>query len=530
MNDRNELSAEELMEFVHEEQWSVSDEARSEAVERQHEEGKLTARERIEYLIDDGSFEEIGRLASPEPTTPETYNWTREDAPADGVVSGIAEIKERPVAVGASDFTVMGGSVGHIGHVKLERLGELALRNGYPMVLLHDGGGHRIQDGLDARTYARTEMGLFGLMQQMSGWIPIVSAMMGPAFAAPTNFAGLSDFVPMVDGNSTLGVAGPSLVKEALGIDLPMEELGGAEFQTAETGMADIACDNDEDCLDAIIRYLSYFPSNAKKRPPITDESLPPKREAKENLIKVIPTNRKKGYDIYAIIEGIFDRESLFETKPRFARNLITAFARVDGQPVGIVCNNPKIKAGTIDAAASTKGARFISLCDAFGLPIVWLIDCPGVLPGPDSEREGVARRSGKLIYEIARATVPTVSVVLRRGYGFGYVVMGGGRAGDSELSVAWPTAEISAMSIGGAVNIAYQREIKASDDPETKREELVRKFSNRTGSVRAAEGMGIDSVIDPSETRDHITTVLERTQERETEQWPPKKHSINPW
>ncbi len=530
MNNNNKSDTERLLERIRDARRRVSDEARQDAIKQQHENGKLTARERIEYLVDDGSFQEVGRLASPEPTTPETQDWTREDAPADGLITGTAEIQNRPAAIVGSDFTVLGGSIGHMGFRKFERVAELALENGYPLILLHDGGGHRIQEGLDARTYARTDGQLFTLMQRMSGWVPIVSAMMGPGFAAPTNFAALSDFVPMVDGTSTLGVAGPSLVKAALGVDITQNELGGAQFHTQETGMADIKCRDDSTCLDAIQRFLSYLPSNASSSVPMLEDTDPPPQERAQSLLDYLPLDTKRGYDISVIIEGIIDRDSLFELKPKFAQNIVTGFVRFDGKPVGIVANNPKFKAGTIDAAASTKAARFISLCDAFGLPILWLIDCPGVLPGHDSEQQGIARRSGKLLYEITRATVPTLSIILRRGYGFGYVVMGGGRIGNAELSVAWPTAEVAAMSIEGAVDIAYKDQIAEAENPETERKDLIHKFRERTGPLRAAAGMGIDAVIDPSDTREHIITTLERSEETSHQQDPPKKHGINPW
>lgn len=527
IEDRRELNTEELRRRLQEAKEALTDENRQESIKKQQEAGKMTARERVNYLCDDGSFKEFGRLAAPAPATPETADWEREDAPADGIITGLGEIDGRPVAVGSTDFTVKGGSIGHTGMKKIDRIGELALRRGYPLILLHDGGGHRIQEGLDARPFPNT--GDFQFQTKLSGWAPQISAMMGPGFAAPTNFAVSCDFIPMVKGTSTLGVAGPALVKAALGVDITKEELGGSEFQTAVTGMADIAYGDDRACLDGIKAFLSYLPSNANKSPPRDGQYSPPPEEAVERLRGIIPTNPKEAYDIYEVIEGIIDRNSFFELKPRHAQNIVTGFARLEGQPVGVIANNPRIKAGTFDVAVCDKSSHFISMCDAFGLPLVFLVDVPGTLPGPDSEKEGIAKHSGKVMFEINRSTVPKVSVILRRAYGFGMVMMAGGRTTDNELTVTWPTAEIAAMGIEGAVDIAYRREIKAADDSDLKREELIQKFINQTGAIRAMEGFGIDAAIDPLQTREWIIDAIDRSETSHEDSWPPKKHGINP-
>lgn len=516
----------ELVEAVRDAKRSVSDEGRPGAVEKQHEQGKLTARERVDHLCAD--FDEVGQLAAPAPTTPETADWDRADAPADGVVAGVGDVDGRPVAVAATDFTVKGGSIGHTGGRKLERVMELALQRGFPLVLLHDGGGHRIQEGLDARPTAQGDGGIFRTQTKCSGWVPIVSAMMGPGFAAPTNFSAMADFVPMVEG-STLGVAGPSLVEAALGVDLSKEELGGAQFHTAETGMADRAYPDDEACLDGIREFLAYLPRNARRDPP-TVAPDPPGESVRERLVEVMPADPKKSYDVYAVVEGVTDADSFFELKPEFARNVVNGFARVDGRPVGVIANNPRVMAGTIDADASTAAARFASLCDAFGLPVLTLEDVPGILPGPDSERDGVARAAGKLPFELNRATVPIVNVVLRRGYGFGHVAMGGGESVRNVLTAVWPSAEVAAMGIEGAVDVVHGREIEAADDPAAKRRELVEHYKDRTGAIRSVEGVGMDAVIEPAETYGWVRRALDRYDEPSEESWPPKKHAIDPW
>lgn len=525
--DRRDLGTNELRDRLRDARAAVGDVARAAAIEQQHDAGKLTARERIAYLCDDESFQEFGRLAAPAPSTPETTDWERADAPADGIVTGIGQIEGRPVGIAAMDFTVKGGSIGHTGGSKMRRIGQLALRRGFPLIFLNDGGGHRIQEGLDARPYAQG--GDFVFQTKLSGWAPQIAAMMGPGFAAPTNYAASCDFIPMVAGQSTMGVAGPALVEAALGVELSKEELGGAEFQTSVTGMGDCMYPNDEACLDGIKTFLSYLPKNAREDPPIEENFTPPSAAAIERLGDVIPSNTKRGYDIYHVIEGVIDRDSLFELKPLYAQNIVTAFGRISGRPVGIIANNPRIKAGTFDVPACDKAAMFISRCDAFGLPLIFLMDVPGVLPGPDSEKDGIARHSGNVLFEVNRATVPKISVVLRRGYGFGYVLMAGGRSTRNELTAVWPTAEIAAMGIEGAVDIVYRREIAEADDPATKREKLIRKFTNRTGAIRAVESFGVDVAIDPTETRAWIQQTLKRSTEPYSSDWPPKKHGINP-
>jgi acetyl-CoA carboxylase carboxyltransferase component len=524
---RRQLDSEELLERIEAAKRSMADEGRPEAVEQMHERGALTARERVDHLCDDGSFDEIGQLAAPGPSTPETVDWTREDAPADGIVTGIGEVDGRPVAVGSFDFTVKGGSIGHTGFTKLRRVLDLAKDNGYPVVLFHEGGGHRIQEGLDARPIAHGDYeGTFDMLAKLSGWVPLVSAIMGAGFAGPTNYASLCDFVPMVDDRSNMGMAGPPIVKAALGIDISKDDYD-ARFHTVETGMAHRSYPSDEACVDAIRQYLSYFPRNANHDPPTVD-ATPPDQEAAENLLTVVPPNPKKGYDAHDVIRGVVDRDSFFEFQPNFAQNIVVGFARIEGHSVGIVANNPRIKAGTIDVDVTSKAPRFISLCDAFDIPLVFFADIPGFLPGPDQERRGLARHAGKFLYELGRATTPVVNVTVRRGYGFGYLAMAGGRNAN-QLKLVWPTTEIAGMSIEGAVNLVYDSEIEAADDPEQKREEIVEEFTSRTGPLRATEDMGVDAAIDPRETRGIVARVLDRVESGDDDDLPPKKHGIPP-
>jgi acetyl-CoA carboxylase carboxyltransferase component len=518
----------ELLDRVREAKRETLDEHRSDEVAKQHKSDKLTARERIDYLCDQGTFTELGQLAAPDTSTPETAGWCREDAPADGIVTGLGRIDGREVAVVASDFTVKGGSVGMVGLHKIRRLEDQCLERGIPSIMLHDGGGHRIQEGLDSRLDAHAGGGEFARQTTMSGWVPQVSAMMGPGFAAPSVFASQSDFVPMVEGTSTLGMAGPSLVKAAFDMEVSKEELGGAKLNTVDIGQASRMVDDDEACLDIIAEFLSYVPQNAQADVPSEEDYEAPAEADRASLNEIIPANNKKGYDVSTVIEGIVDQDSQFELKPRYARNVVATFGRVEGSTVGIVANDPRFKAGTFDVAACEKMAHFVSFCDAFGIPLIFLTDVPGTLPGTDSEREGIARHSGKVLFEINRATVPKINVVLRRAYGLGYVLMAGGRSTTNDLTVAWPTAEISAMGIEGAVDIIYRKELEAAESPAARREELIEKFKARTGAVRAAEGFGIDEVIEPKATREWIARVI-ATETVEFEGGPPKKHGINP-
>jgi propionyl-CoA carboxylase beta chain len=504
---------------------SIGDEARAPAIARQHQLGKLSARQRIAHLVDPQSFREVGGLVEPAPASSDDEVV---EAPADGIVTGGARIDGRPVSLCAFDFTVVGGSNGKTGGLKMQRMMTQALDNGLPFVMLFDGGGHRIQEGLDSRHFATGSLS-FQIQAHLSGWVPMTAAILGPGFAGPSNYAALADFVVMVRGTSTMGIAGPALVKAAIGEDLDKEALGGAEVQADRYGIADLAVDNDAAALDAIRRFLSYLPSNAGLAPPVLPCDDPAERR-EESLLDIVPDNPRRAYDVRRVIAGVMDRDSVFELKPSYARNIVTSLARLDGRPVGIIANQAQQLGGALDSPACEKAAHFVSLCDAYGLPLVYLVDMPGFLVGSAAERSGLARRSGRLLYELGHATVPRFSVVLRKGYGLGYIAMCGGRSFDADLSVAWPTAEICAMSVEGAVDVAYRKEIRGAADPEAKRIELIDRFKRRLGALRAAEGFGIDDIIDPRHTRPVLIEALRRAAPRRQRNLaPPKRHGISP-
>jgi len=503
---------------------TVMDGARATAVARQHADGKMTARERIEALCDLGSWREFGALVTAAGDTDLTRDL---DAPADGIVTGLATIEGRWVVVTSQDFTVYGGSSSVIGSLKLARAVDKAIDSGLPLVRLLEGGGHRIQEGLDARHFASAK-GIFNAFTRASGWVPIVAAMLGPCFAGPTNHAALADYVVMVRGIATMGMAGPALVKAGTGEDIDKEALGGTALQVDETGMADLAVDSEADCFAAIRRYLSYLPANARVPAP-TIPCADPGDRRDDALLDLVPANLRKPYDMRRVLRVLADADSVFEIKPSHARNIVTAFARLEGRPVGVIANNPLFAAGTMDANACDKAAHFIGVCDAFGLPLIYLIDVPGFSIGSTAERSRMPRRSAKLIHELGNASVPRVSIVLRKGYGLGYVAMCGGRGFGADACFAWPTAEICAMSVEGAVDIAFRKEIRTAPDPGAHRVTLIEGFKGQLGALRAAEHFGIDDVIDPRDTRRLIIECLRTAPPRRQLDMPPKYRSIAP-
>lgn len=499
----------------------LMDEARPEAVARQHAAGKLTARERVELLLDEGTGVEVGALV-----TPEEGVVNGQVPPGDGVVTVMGEVSGRPVSVFSTDFTVVGGSLGEAGMRKIIGMVELSTRRGIPLLMLVDGGGHRVQE-IDARPYAfGGDSGPFWRQALLSGWTPQVAALMGPAFAGAALFSSFADFVPMVKGTSSLGVAGRQLVKTATGEDLTTQELGGSDVQT-RYGNADLEVADDAACIAVVREFLSYLPTNASQTPPVLATTDPPGRRAEE-LRDIVPLERRRTYDVKPVVRHIVDDGHFLELQPRYARNLVTALARLDGHPVGIIANQTKYLGGAIDTAACGKSARFVELCNAFGLPIVSFIDVPGVLIGGAAERQRLVRFAAKPLMALAHATVPLVTVVLRKAYGAGFLAMGGGRTG-VDGALIWPTAEMSAMGIEGAVDVIFRRQVAESDDPEATRAELIDRFYRKSTPLRAASGFGVDDVIDPAETRAKVIGILRVNQGRRLKLIPPKQHWITP-
>ncbi|HTE62826.1 MAG TPA: acyl-CoA carboxylase subunit beta, partial [Solirubrobacteraceae bacterium] len=429
-----------------------------EKIARQHEAGKLTARERVALLLDEGTFTELGIHAQPHFSQ---RAMDGREAPADGVITGYGRVDGRMVAVCAYDFTVMAGSMGMTGEIKVTRLRELALTHRIPFVWLLDSAGARIQEAVGSLFAGSGH--LFREEVVMSGVIPQVAALMGPCAAGTAYIPGLADFVPMVRGRGSMALAGPHLVRAAIGEDVTQEELGGSRVHCRKSGVGDIEVADDEECIAVIKRYLSFFPAHCEERPPVLPVSDPVDR-MDDALLDVLPETNRKPYDMYDVIRRIVDGGEWLDVKGGWARTIITCLARMGGRPVGIVANQPKHLGGILDNDSADKAARFVNLCNAFGIPLVFLQDVPGFMVGTKVEAAGIIRHGAKLLHAVAAATVPKITVVLRKAYGAGYYVMCG-RAYEPDLIVAWPSAEISVMGPEGAVNIIFRKQIEAAED-----------------------------------------------------------------
>ncbi len=511
----------ELNEQLHERRAKARLGGGLEKIEAQHERGKLTARERLDLLVDEDTFVEIGIHGRPHFSQPALKD---RDAPADGVITGWGDVDGRACAIVAYDFTVMAGSMGQTGEVKVTRIREIALQKRMPLIWLLDSAGARIQEA--AGSLFAGSGHLFREEVQMSGVVPMVAAMMGPCAAGTAYIPGLSDFVPMVVGQGAMALAGPHLVKAVTGEDIEMEDLGGAKIHCRKSGVGDLEAKDDPECIEAIKKYLSFFPSNCEAEVPVI-ECDDPEDRGSDRLLEIIPESSRTPYDMYEVIEEIVDDGDWFDIKPKFARSLITCLSRFDGQPVGIVANQPKQLGGILDVDSADKAARFINLCDAFSIPLLFLQDVPGFMVGSKVEQQGIIRHGAKMLYAVSRATVPKITVLVRKAYGAGYYVMCG-RAYEPDLIVAWPGAEISVMGAEGAVNIIGRGAIEASDDPEATREAMLNAVRQQIDPYIAAGNAMIDDIIDPRETRQTIINGLRMSKNKKVER-PWKKHGVMP-
>ncbi|MBI1735946.1 MAG: acyl-CoA carboxylase subunit beta [Candidatus Rokubacteria bacterium] len=493
-----------------------------EAVAKQHAAGKLTARERVDLLFDAGSFSEIGVHATHAGIAPDLAG---RDTPADGMITGVGKIDGRFAAVIAYDFTVMAGSMGRTAELKGNRAREIALTKRMPMIWLIDSAGARIQEAIGSRNFAATGL-LFREESIMSGVVPQVAAMMGPGAAGTAYIPALSDFVPMVRGTSNMALGGPPLVKAVVGEDITAEELGGSKVHCEISGCADLEVADDRECLAVIREYLSYFPSSNRESPPVRACSDPVDRRAEE-LLTIVPDSPRRAYDVRKVLRAVVDDGHVFEMKPGWAKNIVTALARLGGHPVGLVASQPLVLGGALDNDAADKAARFIMLCDAFNVPLVFFQDVPGFMVGSKVERAGIIRHGAKMLYAVSEATVPKLTVVLRKAYGAGYYVMCG-RAYEPDLIVAWPTAEISVMGPEGGTNIVFRREIAAAADPVAERARRVEDFRKLIDPYIAAGAALIDDVIDPRETRPTLIRALEMARTKKVER-PWRKHGVMP-
>jgi acetyl-CoA carboxylase carboxyltransferase component len=498
-----------------------------EKIAKQHEREKLTARERIALLVDPGTFVELGIHGRPHSAQ---RAMDGVDAPADGVITGYGKIDGRLAAVCAYDFTVMAGSMGMTGEIKVTRLRELALTKRIPFVWLLDSAGARVQEAAGAMFAGSGH--LFREEVVASGVIPQVAALMGPCAAGTAYIPGLADFVPMVKGRGSMALAGPHLVKAAVGEDVTQEELGGSRVHCRKSGVGDMEVADDEECIARIKEYLSYFPSNCEEVPPVRTGGVggaepDPIERAEEALLDVLPESNRKPYDMYDVIKLIVDDGDYLDIKRQWARTIITCFARFGGRPVGIVANQPRQLGGILDNDSADKAARFVNLCNAFAIPLLFIQDVPGFMVGTKVEAEGIIRHGAKMLYAVANATVPKITVITRKAYGAGYYVMNG-RAYEPDLIVAWPSAEISVMGAEGVVEIAFRKVVEEAEDPAAKRAELIEGFRKQFDVYIAAGNDLIDDVIDPRETRFTICRALEMAQSKRVER-PWKRHGVVP-
>lgn len=492
-----------------------------ERIEKQHDKGKLTARERINILVDRDSFVEIDAFVTHRSSA---FGLDKQKIPGDGVVTGFAKINGRPICLFSQDFTVFGGALSETHAQKICKVMDIALKNGVPIIGLKDSGGARIQEGVDSLGgYAE----VFYRNSMASGVVPQISAIMGPCAGGAVYSPALTDFIYMVKNSSYMFVTGPNVVKTVTHEEVTSEELGGATTHSSKSGVAHFSMDNDAVCLESIRKLLSYLPQNCEEKAPNVKSFEPDKVKA-DSLNDLVPIKANKPYDIKDVILGIMDQDSFYEVHEHYAENLVVGFARLDGRSVGIVANQPLALAGVLDIDASLKGARFVRFCDAFNIPLIVFEDVPGFLPGTDQEWDGIIKHGAKLLYAFCEATVPKMTVITRKAYGGAYVVMNSKHI-RADYNIAWPTAEIAVMGTKGAVEIIFRKEIESAEDPEKKQKELEDSYNDEFAHpYKAAERGFIDDVVLPSETRERLIRAFEVCQDK-VAHVPKRKHDNLP-
>ena len=490
------------------------------SVERQHEKGKLLARERLEYLLDPGSFHELDMLARHR-----AHAAGLEERPyTDGVITGWGTINDRKVFVFSQDFTVFGGALGEVFAEKIHKLMDLALKVGAPLIGLNDGAGARIQEGVvSLASYG----GIFHRNVQASGVIPQISVILGPCAGGAVYSPAMTDFIFMVRETSHMFITGPDVVKTVTGEDVTLEELGGAMSHASKSGVATFVSADEKSCLDDVRFLMSFLPQNNLEDPP----AVAPDDDASRlcvSLREILPPSSNQPYDMKKVIAEVVDDGEFFEYFPHWAKSIVCGFSRVDGMPVGVVGNQPMAFAGVLDIESSEKAARFVRTCYAFNIPLLTFVDVPGFLPGVNQEHEGIIRHGAKLLYAFCESTVPRIQIITRKAYGGAYVVMNSKSIG-ADLAYAWPTAELAVMGPQGAVEIVYRRELQQTADPVARRAELVTEYTEKYANPYAAAERGyIDDVIDPAETRIKVIAGLRMLQTKR-EELPRRKHGNTP-
>ncbi|RLV54735.1 acyl-CoA carboxylase subunit beta [Aeromicrobium phragmitis] len=493
------------------------------AAEKQHAKGRQSARERIEQLLDEGSFVELDAFARHRATA---FGLAENRPLGDGVITGYGTIDGRQVCVFSQDFSIFGGSLGEVYGEKITKVMDLAIKSGCPIIGINEGAGARIQEGV-------VSLGLYGEIFRRnvhaSGVIPQISLIMGSNAGGHVYSPAVTDFVVMVDQTSNMFITGPDIIKTVTGEDVTMEELGGARTHNTRSGNAHYMGADETDAIEYVKALLSYLPQNNMEEPEAYDEDIDLEpHDADLALDTLIPDSANQPYDIRTVVETVLDDQDFLEVQPMFAPNIVIGFGRVEGRSVGVVANQPMQFAGTLDIDASEKAARFVRTCDAFNIPVLTFVDVPGFLPGTDQEWNGIIRRGAKLIYAYAEATVPLVTVITRKAYGGAYDVMGSKHLG-ADVNLAWPTAQIAVVGAQGAVNILYRRDIAAADDPDARRSELMTEYEDTLCNPYVAAERGyVDAVIRPSHTRAEVAKAL-RLLRTKRETLPPKKHGNIP-
>ncbi len=493
------------------------------AVEKQHAKGKHTARERIEMLVDTDSFTEIDEFARHRSTQ---FSMEKNRPYGDGVVIGTATIDARPVALYSQDFTIMGGSLGEVHAEKIVKIAAFALKSGIPLIGINDSGGARIQEGVASLSgYGK----IFRLNARSSGVIPQISLILGPCAGGSAYSPALTDFTVMVNQTSHMFITGPDVIKTVTGEEVDMESLGGARTHNTKTGNSHYLAENEADAIDYVKALLSYLPSNNMDSTP----NLPPTQSLEKTAMDIaldtlIPDSTNQPYDMKTLIQALVDEAEFLEVHALYAPNIIVGFARIEGESIGVIANQPSQLAGTLDINSSEKAARFLRFCDAFNIPILTLVDVPGFLPGTEQEWGGIIRRGAKLLYAYAEASVPLVTLITRKAYGGAFIVMGSKYLG-SDINFAWPSAEIAVMGAQGAVNILYRTELAEAKDPVGKRGELIDEYNESLANpYLAAERGTIDTVIEPNQSRAYITKAF-RTLKTKRDTLPARKHGNIP-
>lgn len=490
-------------------------------VKKQHDANKLTARERLALLFDEGSFVEIDAFVTHRCSN---FDMPATKAPGEGVVTGYGTVDGRLVYAYAQDFTVIGGSLGEMHAKKICKVMDMAMKMGAPIIGMNDSGGARIQEGLDALSGFGE---IFIRNTKASGVIPQISIIMGPCAGGAVYSPAITDFVFMVENTSQMFITGPSVIKSVTGEDVSAEDLGGAAAHSSKSGVAHFACKDDKECIAQVRKLLSYLPSNNLADSPAIDSTDEINRLS-EKLTTIIPDNPNKSYDMKEVIAEIVDNGEIYEVMPLFAQNIITCFARMNGETVGIIANQPKVSAGSLDVDSADKAARFVRFLDCFNIPIITLTDVPGYLPGVSQEHNGIIRHGAKLLYAYSEATVPKINVILRKAYGGAYIAMSSKHLG-ADMVYAWPTSEIAVMGPDGAANIIFRKDIKNAADPMTVRAEKIEEYRQQFANPYEAAKRGfVDDVIEPDSTRPRIIAALEMLRSKRESQ-PAKKHGNIP-